>query len=255
MPTLKEVLALVTAAERAGSTVGVAIHTLVRAPLPALSIQCGLFQSDGQLARTRLLPCSPVSSIQCGSGTFSLGTSLRYKDASPPPGASLEDQAFAVPPTPAGCGTCRQSSGNRQPVDCRWRLQRRAPRPMLAFCTLIEPSFSSHQSQCSITKPQELLESLTFASECGSLISPPCWKTGQFCTGKLAEPYTPSLKAKPTPLLERAHNRSLAVYPFTFRNEVRLCCRLLRQEWLLLRLSYVDLRIRHGCDLHPQSCG
>lgn len=31
----------------------------------------------------------------------------------------------------------------------------------------------------------------------------------------------PCLQAKPTPLLERAHNRSLAVYPFTFRNEVR----------------------------------
>jgi hypothetical protein len=41
---------------------------------------------------------------------------------------------------------------------------------------------------------QELLETLTFAAECGSLISPPCWKTGGFCTGKLAEPYTPALQ-------------------------------------------------------------
>ena len=41
---------------------------------------------------------------------------------------------------------------------------------------------------------QELLEALTFAAECGSLISPPCWKTGGFCTGKLAEPYTPALQ-------------------------------------------------------------
>ena len=44
--------------------------------------------------------------------------------------------------------------------------------------------------------------------------------TAQYCTGKLKEPYTPSLQAKPTLLLSRAHNRSLAVYPFVFRNEV-----------------------------------
>lgn len=46
---------------------------------------------------------------------------------------------------------------------------------------------------------QELLEALTFASECGSLISPPCWKTGGFCTGKLAEPYTPALQVTLSP--------------------------------------------------------
>ncbi len=32
---------------------------------------------------------------------------------------------------------------------------------------------------------QELLEQLTFAEECGKLIMPPCWKTGDHCTGKL----------------------------------------------------------------------
>eukprot|EP00208_Stichococcus_sp_RCC1054_P002144 CAMPEP_0206145956 /NCGR_PEP_ID=MMETSP1473-20131121/29054_1 /ASSEMBLY_ACC=CAM_ASM_001109 /TAXON_ID=1461547 /ORGANISM="Stichococcus sp, Strain RCC1054" /LENGTH=449 /DNA_ID=CAMNT_0053542359 /DNA_START=124 /DNA_END=1469 /DNA_ORIENTATION=- len=68
---------------------------------------------------------------------------------------------------------------------------------------------------------KELLEDLTYAEECGSIISPPCWKTGQFCTGKLAEPYTRGLTAKATPLLSRAHNRSLAVYPYVFRNEGR----------------------------------
>ena len=47
---------------------------------------------------------------------------------------------------------------------------------------------------------QELLEGLTFASECGSLISPPCWKTGGFCTGKLAEPYTPALQVQISPI-------------------------------------------------------
>ena len=66
-----------------------------------------------------LLPCSLVSSNQRAVGTFSLRMNPRYKDALPPPGASLEDQAFAVPPTPAGCGTCCQSSGNRQAYKLR----------------------------------------------------------------------------------------------------------------------------------------
>jgi len=32
---------------------------------------------------------------------------------------------------------------------------------------------------------QELLEQLAYAEECGKLITPPCWTTGDFCTGKL----------------------------------------------------------------------
>lgn len=71
---------------------------------------------------------------------------------------------------------------------------------------------------------QELLESLTFAEECGKLISPPCWKTGRFCTGKLSAPLTSSKTAKPSDLLNRAHAAGLDVYPFTFRNEVQLPC-------------------------------
>ena len=67
---------------------------------------------------------------------------------------------------------------------------------------------------------QELLESLTFAEECGKVISPPCWKTGRFCTGKLATPLSTSRAAPWSNLLARAHAAGLAVYPFTFRNEV-----------------------------------
>ena len=70
--------------------------------------------------------------------------------------------------------------------------------------------------------PQELLEQLTFAEECGKLIMPPCWKTGDHCTGKLVHSYNPADPAQPTTLLSRAHDRGLKVYPYTFRNEVRL---------------------------------
>lgn len=70
-------------------------------------------------------------------------------------------------------------------------------------------------------RAQELLESLTFAEECGKLISPPCWKTGRHCTGKLNTALNSSAPAPASPLLQRAHAAGLAVYPFTFRNEVR----------------------------------
>ena len=50
---------------------------------------------------------------------------------------------------------------------------------------------------------------------------PPCWKTGDHCTGKLQHPYNPNADAQPTTLLSRAHDRGLKVYPYTFRNEVR----------------------------------
>jgi len=36
-----------------------------------------------------------------------------------------------------------------------------------------------------ILSRQELLEQLAYAEECGKLITPPCWTTGDFCTGKL----------------------------------------------------------------------
>ncbi len=68
---------------------------------------------------------------------------------------------------------------------------------------------------------QELLQSLKYAEECGKLISPPCWKTGRYCTGKLQTPVAPNATAPPSRLLQRAHAAGLKVYPFTFRNEVR----------------------------------
>jgi glycerophosphoryl diester phosphodiesterase len=71
-----------------------------------------------------------------------------------------------------------------------------------------------------IAPEKELLESLTFAEECGKLISPPCWKTGRFCTGKLQTSIATD-GAPESALLARAHAAGLAVYPFTFRNEGR----------------------------------
>ena len=35
---------------------------------------------------------------------------------------------------------------------------------------------------------QELLQDLVYAEECGRLISPPCWKTGRYCSGRLRTP-------------------------------------------------------------------
>jgi hypothetical protein len=69
--------------------------------------------------------------------------------------------------------------------------------------------------------PQELLQELVFAEECGRLISPPCWKTGRYCSGRLRA--APAAGATPpeTPLLQRARAAGLKVYPHTFRNEAR----------------------------------
>ncbi len=52
------------------------------------------------------------------------------------------------------------------------------------------------------------------------MIRPPCWKTGRFCTGKLATSLSASRAAPPSDLMARAHAAGLSVYPFTFRNEV-----------------------------------
>ncbi len=82
---------------------------------------------------------------------------------------------------------------------------------------------------------QELLEQLTFAEECGKLIMPPCWKTGDHCTGKLVHAYNPADPAQPTTLLSRAHDRGLKVYPYTFRNEVRPTSKNCSGHWRLVR--------------------
>ena len=69
---------------------------------------------------------------------------------------------------------------------------------------------------------QELLEQLAYAEECGTLITPPCWTTtGGHCTGKLVTPLATDSNAKPAELLSQARDAGLAVYPWTFRNEVR----------------------------------
>jgi len=102
------------------------------------------------------------------------------------------------------------------------------PRPSLVWmihCSKTKVSNEQLQAWSkiggAIAPEKELLESLTFAEECGKLISPPCWKTGRFCTGKLSAPLTSSKTAKPSDLLNRAHAAGLDVYPFTFRNEGR----------------------------------
>ena len=77
---------------------------------------------------------------------------------------------------------------------------------------------------------QELLEQLAYAEECGKLITPPCWTTGDFCTGKLVVPLATDSDAKPAALLLQARAAGLAVYPWTFRNEVRLSAADLSQR-------------------------
>lgn len=68
---------------------------------------------------------------------------------------------------------------------------------------------------------QELLESLVYAEECGKLISPPCWKTGRYCTGRLKVSPQQGVPPPVSPLLQRARAAGLKVYPHTFRNEVQ----------------------------------
>ena len=68
---------------------------------------------------------------------------------------------------------------------------------------------------------QELLQDLIFAEECGRLISPPCWKTGRYCSGRLRTAQKEGATPPETPLLQRARAAGLKVYPHTFRNEAR----------------------------------
>ena len=60
-----------------------------------------------------------------------------------------------------------------------------------------------------------------FAEECGRLISPPCWKTGRYCSGRLRTAPAEGVPPAETPLLQRARAAGLKVYPHTFRNEAR----------------------------------
>lgn len=62
-----------------------------------------------------------------------------------------------------------------------------------------------------------------YAEECGKLISPPCWKTGRYCSGRLKTPPRNDVTPPESLLLQRARAVGLNVYPHTFRNEVRCC--------------------------------
>lgn len=72
-----------------------------------------------------------------------------------------------------------------------------------------------------IAPEKELLESLVYAEECGKLISPPCWKTGRYCTGRLKVSPQQGVPPPVSPLLQRTRAAGLKVYPHTFRNEGR----------------------------------
>ena len=93
---------------------------------------------------------------------------------------------------------------------------------MVTIITMIRHGWHSLNITFAISISQELLEQLVYAEECGKLIYPPCYKTGQYCTGKLQTPLTANSNAAPAPLLKMARDRKLAVYPYTFRNEARL---------------------------------
>ena len=90
--------------------------------------------------------------------------------------------------------------------------------PHATQCDLASIILSSHSGAAF---SQELLQELVFAEECGRLISPPCWKTGRYCSGRLRTPPKEGAIPPETPLLQRARAAGLKVYPHTFRNEAR----------------------------------